>query len=166
LDSAAESCWSALGNELANAFHLRGLFGVDAILRDGVPWPIEINPRYTASVEVLERSLQLPSLLWHRDVFEQRPLLAFRPLPTPTIQGKAVLYARYTIAFPGDGPWKASLEAGADLDAVEYADIPHVGETIEQGQPVLTLFASAATAETCQAKLRENAEALDRRLWG
>jgi len=28
------------------------------ILRDGVPWPVEINPRYTASVEVLEYACQ------------------------------------------------------------------------------------------------------------
>ena len=39
------------------AFGLVGLFGVDLILRDGEPWPVEVNPRYTASVEVLELAL-------------------------------------------------------------------------------------------------------------
>ena len=37
-----------------SAFGLAGWFGVDFILRDGIPWPVEINPRYTASVEIHE----------------------------------------------------------------------------------------------------------------
>ncbi|HEX8200442.1 MAG TPA: ATP-grasp domain-containing protein, partial [Isosphaeraceae bacterium] len=48
---------AALGDALAAAFGLIGLFGVDLVLRDGFPWPVEVNPRYTASVEVLERAL-------------------------------------------------------------------------------------------------------------
>ncbi|MEJ7637550.1 MAG: ATP-grasp domain-containing protein [Singulisphaera sp.] len=43
-----------LGGFLAASYRLVGLFGVDFILSDGQPWPVEINPRYTASVEVLE----------------------------------------------------------------------------------------------------------------
>ena len=43
-----------LGLDLARGCGLRGLFGVDFVLSEGVPWPVEINPRYTASVEVLE----------------------------------------------------------------------------------------------------------------
>ena len=35
-------------------FGLVGWFGVDYVLHDGVPWPVEINPRYTASVEIHE----------------------------------------------------------------------------------------------------------------
>jgi uncharacterized protein len=136
---------------------LRGLFGVDAIVRDGVPWPVEINPRYTASVEVLERSYRVALLPLHGAVFEQTPLPVFHLPATPPIHGKAILYARQTFAFPAAGPW---------LDTDEYADIPHAGEVIEQGRPVLTLFASAASVADCVARLEEKAHALDRRFWG
>jgi predicted ATP-grasp superfamily ATP-dependent carboligase len=85
--------------------------------------------------------------------------------PGPII-GKAILYARATFAFPTVGPRLASLEPGVDLDTVEYADIPHAGEVIEQGRPVLTLFASGATPESCEANLCEKARALDHLLWG
>ena len=182
LDAATASRWHALGAALAQTFHLRGLFGVDAIVRDGVPWPVEINPRYTASVEVLERSGKVSLLAAHRAVFE--PEIAIPGLKrkrktsvpfayasgsddlAPSICGKAILYARETLAFPQDGPWLAALQDDVDLDAVEYADIPHPGEIIEQGRPVLTLFASGPTVADCETNLREKAAALDRCLWG
>ncbi len=163
--------WQQLGAVLAE-FPLRGLFGVDAIERDGVPCPVEINPRYTASMELLERSLGQAFLPAHRAAFEQTlarpsfPSSAWEREPRPTIWGKAILYARQALVFPATGPWLAALEEDVDLDRVEFADIPHVGEVIGPGQPVLTLFASSATVSECEMKLREKAEAIDRRLWG
>lgn len=44
-----------LGQSIIQATGLKSLFGIDLIQSaDGTLWPIEINPRYTASVEVLE----------------------------------------------------------------------------------------------------------------
>jgi predicted ATP-grasp superfamily ATP-dependent carboligase len=156
------SHWRHIGATLARQFHLRGLFGVDAILRDGVPWPIEINPRYTASIEVLERSARAPFLRAHRDVFLGK---AGSPVPLGenAIWGKAILYARDTIHFPSEGPWSNDSE---ELDQKSYADLPHAGEVIERGCPLLTMFASGETVASCRATLQEMAEALDRRLWG
>src|SRR5262249_36054714 len=51
LDPSMEHAWLRLGNALAAGFQLQGLFGVDCIVRDQIPWPVEVNPRYTASVE-------------------------------------------------------------------------------------------------------------------
>src|SRR5262245_27133555 len=38
------AAWERLGGVVAAVAGLRGLFGVDAIVRDGVPWPVEVNP--------------------------------------------------------------------------------------------------------------------------
>src|SRR5579864_7744079 len=62
LEPALEQSFSRLGNALAAGFHLQGLFGVDCVMRDGIPWPVEVNPRYTASVEVLELATRIPAL--------------------------------------------------------------------------------------------------------
>src|SRR6266542_4829427 len=59
----------AIGRELTAASGLRGLFGVDFVLRDCIPWPVEVNPRYTASVEVLEYATGLRAVALHRQVF-------------------------------------------------------------------------------------------------
>ncbi|MEO6808451.1 MAG: ATP-grasp domain-containing protein, partial [Isosphaeraceae bacterium] len=55
----------ALGRAIASAFPLVGLFGIDFVLRNGHPWPVEVNPRYTASVEVLEQALGRSLLTEH-----------------------------------------------------------------------------------------------------
>ncbi len=81
--------------------------------------------------------------------------------------GKAILFPRAGRSrFPSDGPWLDALKDGIDLDETEYADIPHAGAIIEQGRPVLTIFASGETVADCEMKLLEKAQALDRRLWG
>jgi predicted ATP-grasp superfamily ATP-dependent carboligase len=165
LDPTTKARWQHIGTVLTRSFCLRGLFGIDAILRDGVPWPIEINPRYTASVELLERGYARPLLPSHRAVFEKLPPPTFdAPTDSPTC-GKAILYARETFSFPKDGPWLAELAYGGGAEAA-YADIPPAGEIIEEGRPVLTLFAAGKTAAQCLGKLQEKAQALDRRLWG
>ena len=153
LDDAAMSRWRELGVVLARSFGLRGLFGVDAVMRDGVPWPVEINPRYTASVEVLERAGDVALLELHRDVFAGGRPRTPSALRRNEVCGKAILYARAPLTFPA-------------IDFADCADIPHAGETIEQGRPVLTLFAAAETVDDCCMKLREKVQVLDRALWG
>jgi uncharacterized protein len=165
LEPATATHWCALGTALTSEFHLRGLFGVDAMVRDGIPWPVEINPRYTASIDILERSSKISFMQAHRAAFEPGPATITPPTAT-AIWGKAVLYARATIAFPARGPWDTALADGVDLDVTQYADIPLAGEIIERGRPVLTLFARGESAPACLAKLREKAEDLDRQLWG
>ena len=59
-----------LGDVLARASGLLGWFGVDYVLRDDDPWPVEINPRYTASVEIHELALGRALLCDHRQAFE------------------------------------------------------------------------------------------------
>src|SRR5262249_17781381 len=106
LDGPVQARFEALGHALVAGCGLRGLFGVDCQLRDGVPWPVEINPRYTASVEALEYATGIPALAWHRSVFAaQAPC---RPQPTalkPVLVGKAILFAKQGVGFPDDGPW-------------------------------------------------------------
>jgi predicted ATP-grasp superfamily ATP-dependent carboligase len=169
LDPSAQSRWLRLGQTLAARLQLRGLFGVDAIVCDEVPWPVEINPRYTASVEVLERASKNPLLRWHRDCFvshdSERDTVRIGVVTQESqVCGKAILYARGQVTFPDRGPWLASLNE--NLDDREYADIPCAGEVIEQGRPVVTLFARAASVPACLEQLQEKARALDRCLWG
>ncbi len=47
---------TALADAVTEAFGLRGLNGLDFVARDGVPLPIEVNPRYSASMELVERA--------------------------------------------------------------------------------------------------------------
>ena len=158
-----------IADAIAGTFSLRGLFGVDLVHHadpaTGVAnfCVLEVNPRYTASVEVLERAQGWALLTLHQAIFEGR-LPHWQPIATAAVAGKAVLYARRTFTFPDDGPWRDAWNA--PLRDSDYADIPHAGETIERGRPVMTVFASADDDIACMQGLREKVEALDRYLWG
>ena len=57
MSDAEAGQWRRIGEVISGEFGLRGLFGVDAIKRQDSIYPVEANPRYTASVEVLELAL-------------------------------------------------------------------------------------------------------------
>jgi predicted ATP-grasp superfamily ATP-dependent carboligase len=157
-----------LGRVLGAAAGLRGLFAVDLIVRDGGAWPVEVNPRYTASVEVLEYATGLRALAWHRRVFD--PAAPEPPAAGPAsanFVGKAILFAPTDLVFPADGPWVAALRDAAPVELTPaFADIPHAGERIPVGRPVLNFFATADSGADCLAELKQIARDLDRWLQG
>ncbi len=101
-----------LGQVLASTFSLVGLFGVDHVLQDDEPWVVEINPRYTASVEVLELALG-------RSLFAEHVSACLGKLesslgPTRSVSrrrlhrvvGKAIPYAAGSLVAPENrGSW-------------------------------------------------------------
>jgi hypothetical protein len=72
-----------LGRVLAAGCGLRGLFGVDGIWRRDMLLPVEINPRYTASVEVLEHACGIRALSLHGGAFTTKKP-SFPEAITPT----------------------------------------------------------------------------------
>jgi predicted ATP-grasp superfamily ATP-dependent carboligase len=146
---------------------LTGLFGVDGILAGGHFWPVEVNPRYTASVEVLEYATGRRHLAWHRSAFAPGdPDLLNEATSTSGFVGKAILYAPDDLTFPADGPWLSELRSPTPLDvAPDFADIPAPGEVIPRGRPVLTFFVSRAELDSCENALRVIADDLTRRLF-
>jgi predicted ATP-grasp superfamily ATP-dependent carboligase len=161
-----------LGTALSGGTGLAGLFGVDCILQGDRTWPVEINPRYTASAEILEHALEMPFLALHRHVFESECLgrgalragASRSTLHAPTTWiGKAIYYAPRALTFPLDGPWLRSLgRAERFAQLPEFADIPPAGQPIGWGWPVLTLFARGDSLETCRDWLQQIAADLDR----
>lgn len=155
-----------LGNVLTASFGLRGLFGVDGVIRGDEFFPVEINPRYTASVEVLEYATGLNALAWHRRAFDPTSPPPSLPGPGRTV-GKALLFAKDKVTFPAAGPWQGKpCESNAPPATPRYADLPHAGDCIDAGRPVLTFFAQADDPAACLDALRQTAGELDRLLFG
>ena len=144
-----------IGNALAHTYRLQGLFGVDAIEQDGVVWVLEVNPRYTAAVEILERFLELSALRSHLQACggECEPI----PIRNSTqLHGKAVLYARQPTVIP---PRFSAWITACNLDArwPEVADIPAAGTKIDRGTPLCTIFAAANSEIAVLQKLQQRA---------
>ncbi len=130
---------------------LRLPWGLDLVDGNGCLHLIDVNPRYTASMEVLEHATGRCAL----DGVQRRD-------PIPGIVGKAVYYAPHALRFPEVAAIERAIEVAADPWALpEYADIPAVGSVIDAGQPVLSFFERAADAEACRAALKRRAAELD-----
>jgi len=170
MNAVTRTAFERLGKVLVDSFHLRGLFGVDCVLQDEVPYPVEVNPRYTASVEVLEYATGIAALALHRDAFEGRPLPSAGlqeeqalPKPSSRFVAKAILFAREPVVFPDSGPWLGALDAGVSVHELPaFADIPHAGERIGPRQPILTCLVRADSVDGCVDQLRQTAQDLDR----
>ena len=147
---------SRLGSVLTMVFALRGVWNVDFILKDGHQFPVEVNPRYSASVEVLEHATG-------KAVFGNS-IDAERSGARPAV-GKAVYYAPHTITFPQSGPWDADLAGIFNPHRMpSFADIPAPGTVIPAGYPVLTMFASGSSPAECRERLQSRAAELDQLL--
>lgn len=159
----------AAGDALANAFDLRGLFGLDLVLegREGERvWTIEVNPRYTASVEVLEHATGLRAIERHLQGCEESELVHAAAAPRSGsetgsnrgVVGKAIVYAPYDMKFL---PEPDGARAPQPWSLPSMADIPATGTMIDRGRPVLTLFARERNAERCLDELRRTVRALN-----
>ena len=143
----------AIADTLARELHLVGVNGFDFIARDGVPFVTEVNPRYTASMELAERAFELPVFGAHVDACSGRlPRfdLAVAERGAPVV-GKAVLFARRTVTLPNTSAW---------LERDDVRDIPHPGERIMRGSPICTIFARGGTVAACRAALVRRARKL------
>ncbi len=145
LPRGARRVLEAAASVLARRFGLRGINGIDFVLHDGVPHLLEVNPRYTASTELLEERAGRSFFDLHLEALEGR--LPVAPEETrrgaPPFLGKGIFYA--------DRPVR-----GGDprlLAAIGCRDIPAPGEAIEAGEPVCTLVAAGSTPADCRGRL-------------
>ncbi|MEO8495650.1 MAG: ATP-grasp domain-containing protein [Planctomycetota bacterium] len=146
-----------VGDCIADRFPVQGLFGVDAIVNaDGV-WPVEVNPRYTASVEIIERALNVATIRWH--------VTACRSGELPDVSrqdarddrfdkyAKAVVYADREVFVDAKLERVLCEQNCANAEPV-IADIPVTGTSIQRGEPIVTVFAKGATRAEVTAGLR------------
>lgn len=144
---------ATLGTRLAQRTGLIGVWGIDFILNNGTPFVIEINPRYTASVEVFELASSFRAFDWLRWVFANGPKPRQHTVQGNCV-GKAIYYTPRRFEVPTPFVFTESF----------FADIPQPGSIIEAGQPVVTLFTTAGDPEACRRQLKATAAALDRLL--
>jgi len=117
---------------------------------------------------VLDHAIPFADLSLHRRAFGSTRFERPPDVPRATsLVGKAILFARERLTFPVEGPWRKTLSfSGSPHELPAFADIPHPGECIKKGQPILTCFARAESETTCVGSLQQIAEDLDQWLFG
>ncbi len=135
-----------LANTLAETFGLTGLNGLDFVWQAGQAWPVEVNPRPSASLELIDRAYNIRVFDAHvRSFSGQLPDFDLdRVLPTGPAAGKAILYATRDIHLGDTAGWWAR----------GWRDIPHPGESISRHHPVCTILTAGATPNECLRELK------------
>jgi predicted ATP-grasp superfamily ATP-dependent carboligase len=148
----------ALANALA-ANGLVGLFNIDFVRNEAGLWPIEVNPRYSASVEVIERAVSLAAIDGHvRACTEPSLPQVVRPSSDRCV-GKAVVYAQQSGTIPPRLD-KLICEWNVRGEAPRLADLPRVGEPVKKDEPVLTVLAEGDSLADVESQLRRDVAAV------
>jgi predicted ATP-grasp superfamily ATP-dependent carboligase len=143
----------AFGRRLAAAFGLRGLFGIDVILDGDEIWMLEVNPRYTASMELLEHAFERPFIADHVRACREGALPPHEKLAARRVVGKRIVYAgsrSATVAVEFTARlWE--LRGNGQVPAV--ADIPPAGSTVGPHAPLVTVLAAGSDGSHVDAEL-------------
>ena len=138
---------AALAEVAAREFNLVGVNCIDFIAREAHAYPIEINPRWSASMELVERAYGLTMFGTHAGACAAGELPSFdlsRARAIAPAVGKAIVFARHDVICGDTRDWR---------DDPTVRDVPHPGERIAAGRPACTVFADGANAAECHAAL-------------
>jgi predicted ATP-grasp superfamily ATP-dependent carboligase len=148
----------ALAQATTRAFGLTGVNGLDFVVRDGRAYVLELNPRYSASMELLDRSGPSNIFETHAAACEGAGVESFSYAPPRgVVFGKAIVWARRDVVACDTRGW---------LDRDEVRDVPFPGERIRRGHPICTVFARAGDAASCYDALRAGAARVERDIEG
>jgi predicted ATP-grasp superfamily ATP-dependent carboligase len=143
-------------NCLVKQFYLRGVGGIDFVIsRDQdnrlTPFLIEVNPRYTGAMELIEKAHGLNIYSLHLNGMKgDLPDFCLSYSPIGSFHAKGILFSPEPIKIRNTKGWS---EKGR-------CDIPFPGDRIEQGHPVSSLFAKGKTHDQALTNLFKSADNL------
>jgi predicted ATP-grasp superfamily ATP-dependent carboligase len=149
-----------MADELTRRFGLRGVNGMDLVIGAGPqgslgPFVVEVNPRYTASMELMERAYGLNIFSLHLAALRgQLPGFSLAEHLAGALFAKGIVYARSTVTMPETAGW---IEKGR-------RDIPYSGERVQAGHPICTVLADGNSREECWDHLLAAVQAVRREI--
>ena len=139
-----------LARALTQAFGLVGLNGIDFVLSGKQVSILEVNPRYSASMELVEEALGVLLLEWHTDGCHRQSLPVLPERHDQNVFGKAIVYARRDGILSDTSEWLAKGRR----------DVPHAGGSVRAGFPICTVTAVGVDQLQCYAQLVAEADEL------
>ena len=142
-----------LAAAVTEEFNLVGLNVIDFVAHAGAPYAIEVNPRWSGSMELVERVVGVPLFALHAAACltgEAPPVsLGWGRPPRGGPLGKAIVFARSDVVVGDTRSW---------LEDPTVRDVPRAGERIRAGAPICTVFAEGRDTAACHAALVRRAD--------
>lgn len=139
-----------LAGALTREFDLVGLNGIDFILNDGQVFVLEVNPRFSASMELVEDALGQSLFDWHVAGCRGQSLPELPEYPNNEVFGKATVFAKKEGVLPDTTRW---LENG-------LRDVAYTGQPVFPRLPLGTVIASGRDIQNCYDNLVAEANKL------
>jgi uncharacterized protein len=165
---------SDIAQWLTVEYQLVGLNGVDFILHEDECWVIEVNPRYSASMELFEHAYGVSMIKLHLLACSGRWEEVKRAVEEMGVEetlsgpecfwGKRVIYTRSRRQVR---PQRSGLKDEAwarEMQTHGLRDLPFPGDVIPARHPVATAIASGITREECLKKLEAASELMQSNL--
>jgi predicted ATP-grasp superfamily ATP-dependent carboligase len=155
LPEARRRSFEALGAALTSSFGLVGAFGCDMIVTAaGTVHVLEVNPRPTASMELIERATG-----WSVAAAHLGATTCARPVdpPGPAVGtwGKAIVFTPRPPRPDAAARIASAARAWAAVAGMPaMADVPAANEPLVSSAPLVTVFACGATASEVARDLR------------
>jgi predicted ATP-grasp superfamily ATP-dependent carboligase len=146
-----------MAEKLTRSFKLRGVNGLDIVLGQDatgrpMPYLVEINPRYTASMELIEWAYGINVFDLHLRSFggELPSFWLEDNVHRPGFYGKGIVFAREDVVMPETAHWRVKGRK----------DIPFPGEEIEAHAPICTVLAQGKSRDECWSRILMAADAV------
>lgn len=144
--SDQEQVMLQVASRLTRALSLRGINGLDFVIRDGEPLLLDVNARPPATLELYEMNLARGGFATHLDACRGRlPGV----VPRRGVRGMRVMYAR------------RDHDVGHIAWPLWASDRPVNGSRLNRDEPICTLHAAGAGFESVEAQLRQQADVID-----
>ncbi|HMP79817.1 MAG TPA: hypothetical protein PKD54_10225, partial [Pirellulaceae bacterium] len=138
--------------------------GVDFKLEGETVWPVEVNPRPTASVELYERAGLGSIFDWHWSACLGLPVEPIAETTLNAVKRFTGVHGKRIVYWPGPGELIVGAEVFdrllAGVQTGTLADIPSPATVLKQGDPLVTMFASGGDIETVRLALLANSQKL------
>ena len=153
-----------LGGVLVDRLGVAGLVGVDLVIdRGDRVHVIEVNPRPTASMELIERASGLSLAAAHMAAFGFPAPPPGQTQPRRGTWSKAILFSPRELRIDDAALAAIRAAAGGPHDGWPLvADIPAPLQTLPAGSPVCTLFAHGDSPRQSLAALHRQTRAVSR----
>ena len=149
---------------------LLGLWQADFLLHDNELTLLEINPRWSASMDLLDVCIGIPLVQIHHAcvcdrIDEERfwhvssQCLDQAKNTRNTMLGKLIIYSPKPFVVTSkqsDRLWTQRWSCGMNFAArrFQFADIPNAGTSVSHGDPLLTVMASGCSQEALMIELQ------------
>jgi len=145
--AVADRC-KGIVERVASHFNLVGSNGIDLVIsREGIPYVIEVNPRFQGTLECVERTLNVNIVKAHVEACVQGKLPITEKTPLAFCV-RLILFAPQRSVVPDLSIFK------------EVRDIPLPGVIIEEGEPVCSIVVDGANRNSSLRKARMIAESI------